>query len=191
LPVHNEALVDDELTTIQFNHEWRRIVASALTYYFRDYETDLGLDNEDLFNSVLVDLYNAETFTVRKYTARNQDIVSNQTQLNGTSATVANSSFPHTFEYPNAIIRCWAIALSGSLAGTTSTALIVLSGEATDSRADAMAKGTTARELVAVAKYSGLPTGVEKTISLTLGATGGQATINANSILLFEIEEWD
>jgi DNA-binding protein Fis len=161
LPVHNEALVDDELTTIQFNHEWRRIVASALTYYFRDYETDLGLDNEDLFNSVLVDLYNAETFTVRKYTARNQDIVSNQTQLNGTSATVANSSFPHTFEYPNAIIRCWAIALSGSLAGTTSTALIVL------------------------------PTGVEKTISLTLGATGGQATINANSILLFEIEEWD
>lgn len=188
---------------IPHDPQWTSLLLGVLItleeteYYQRD--PDFDDENAKLvaarwrdttINPLIEAIANGIGANMRKYTSRNQDIVSNQTQLNGTSATVANSSFPHTFEYQNAIVRCYAIALSGSLAGTTSTALIVVSGEATDSRADAMNEGTTGRELVAVAKYSGLPPGVEKTISLTLGATGGQATINANSILLFEIEEW-
>jgi PPE-repeat protein len=129
--------------------------------------------------------------TMRKFTLQNVDIVANQTQLNNTAGTVVNSNFSHTFDHQNAIIRCYGIALSGSLATTISTAQVDLGGEATDDRADAISEGTAARELVAVATFSGLPTGVSKTVSLVLSAAGGQSTINANSRLLFEIEEWN
>lgn len=129
--------------------------------------------------------------TMRKFSLRNVDIVNSQTQNNLTSAMVVNSDFNHTFEHPNAIIRCYGIHLVGSLAGTLATGLVQVGLELPDDRADAINEGTTARELVAVGLYSDLPTGVATQISLTLSSVGGQSTIGANSRLLYEIEEWD
>lgn len=60
LPIHNQALAGDELTTIQLNREWRKIVASALQLYWRHGKDGLALDNEDLLDDVLEDLYTFE-----------------------------------------------------------------------------------------------------------------------------------
>lgn len=191
LPAHDEALASDTLYTIQFNHEWRELVAGALQFYFTHYNSELGFDNEDLLSAAILDLYNAETFTMRKFRLENVDIVSNQSQTSGTAAMVTNSNFMHTFEYTNAIIRCYGICLVGTIAASVATAIVELQGEIADERADAISEGVDPRELVAVCAYSNLPTGTPIRVSLTLGSLGGQSTIRANSRLLYEIEEWD
>lgn len=190
LPIHNEALVDDELTTIQLNHQWRRIVTSALYYYFKHGDSSLALDNEDLLDDLLEDVYNAETFTMRAYRPENKDIGANRTTTGTSGSQITGSDISHTFTYPNAVIRCHNIALSNSAAGNLTTAEINVSSEARDSAGNAINEGTASRELVATAEYSGLATGISRTISLFWSVTAGTGTINANSRLLWEIEEW-
>ena len=191
LSAHNEALEDGELTSIRLNRDWREIVGAAVYYYFKHGKSELALDNEDFLDDLMADIYDSESLMARIFTLRNQDIISNHVQASGASSLVPNSTFPHTFTYPNAVIRCYGIGLVGAAGASVCTAIVELAGEATDDRADAVSNGTAARELVAVSKYSGLPTGIAKNVSLRLSATGNSVTINANSILLFEVEEWD
>lgn len=67
LPEHNEALVGDSLYSVTFNHEWRRIVASALQFYWQHGYEGLALDNEDLLNQVINDLYTAESIGAMEF----------------------------------------------------------------------------------------------------------------------------
>jgi hypothetical protein len=129
--------------------------------------------------------------TMRKFRLLNVDIGSNRTVAGGGAANVIDSDFTHTFDYPNAIIRCYGIGMSGSLAGSIISAQLDVTGELAEHRADAVTGGTAQRELVAVAQYSGLVTGVSRTISLIMSSSSGTGTMIANSRLLYEIEEWN
>lgn len=192
MPVHNEALAGDELTTIQFNHEWRRIVASALTYYFRDYETDLGLDNEDLFNSVLVDLYNAEVLGM-KPTVYGVLLPANRTRTASSFATVSGSERSHQFTKAKAKITLKNINANMSVNTQTgffriranSGSLAQLDYEAGVGRSDIVA-------IDAVAIYQGLDTVNPTQLSLEFASSGG-ATLTCFAVanMLWVIEEYD
>jgi hypothetical protein len=129
--------------------------------------------------------------TMRKFTLLNVDLVANDTVPAASAANVTNSDFLHTFDCANAVIRCYGIQLTGSLSTSVIGAQIELTGEVAEARGDAITEGTAVRELVAVAHYSGIATGVAKTISLIMSSSAGTGTINANSRLLYEIEEWN
>lgn len=185
------ALAGDELYTIQFNHEWRRIVASALQYYFKHYENELGLDNEDLLNNVLIDLYNAETYMSRHWRASTFNIGANRNTASLTPVLVTGSTLPHTFTYPNAKIRVSNVHISNATAGMIVRVEIGLEGETPLQSTFADNLGPTVRAFVIDAVYEDLPVGIELDIFLNFWVTGGTGTVFNGAALSFLIEEWE
>jgi hypothetical protein len=191
LPVHNEALSGDELTTIQFNHEWRRIVASALSYYFRDFETDLGLDNEDLFNGVLVDLYTAESMA-NKLTILGILLAANRTRNQATFATVSGTEKPHTFTKPNAKVTYSNVRCDLSNTTQLGSLRVGLSAGSVVQQVETGCNSTTPRNVRVAAIFSGIPLGVSTNCLLEFAASGGATiTVYPAHNMLIEIEEWD
>lgn len=162
-----------------------------MQYYFRDYETELGLDNEDLFNNVLEDLYNAETFMNRKFRAVNLSFGSNRTTTSTTPVLLTGSIFQHTFTYPNARITLFNLAIVNSGTANLTRAKIDVEGETPDQEGFASNGGVTQRSMQAESTYENLPVGVELDISTFWFVTGGTGTAAANSELIYMIEEWD
>lgn len=191
LPVHNAALAGDELTTIQLNREWRKIVASALQFYWRHGKTSLALDNEDALDDLLEDLYNAETFVSRKFKIGNIDLVSNKTTTSTTGVIVAGTSVTWTPTYKNWKIRYWNIDITNSTAGQSVHVYIGISGVSLGGSSAAEGAGANRRDLECEAVYLNQDVGVAKTVDLYWNVTGGTGTMNAGSILGYEIEEWE
>lgn len=165
-------------------------MASALSFYFRDYETSLGLDNEDFFNTLLKDLYDAETFTLIANRILRKDLSANFTTTSTSFVLVTNSSFSHGFTYPNARIRCYNVSVQNSNSGQSSYLEVDISGQTPTERQPSETNGSAQRDLTCVAVYENLPVGVGSTIRLMAKVSAGTATVVANSILIYEIEEW-
>lgn len=191
LPDHNEALAGDTLTTISFNYQWREIVASALQFYFNHDESALGLDNEDLLNNVLNDLYTAESFGGMDTRVNTVVLPGTKTTTSTSFIAVPDSSFSHTFSKPNALIRCSNILARNNTVSQTCEVQIRVAGAAGNESGNGLVNGTTNQPLVAVARFEGIETGVSKAIELYFRANAGTAVVTALSWLVFEIEEYD
>lgn len=191
LPVHNAALAGDILTTIQLNHEWREIVAGALQFYWRHGKDGLALDNEDLLDDLLTDLYNAETFMGRKFTSGNIDLVSNKTTTSTSGVAIAGTDVVWTPTYPNWKITFYNMDVVNSGAGESTHIIVSVVGESASGFTAAHCSGTQRRQMMAQTRFTDKPVGVAKTARLSWNVSGGTGTLNANSWLSYVIEEWD
>jgi len=191
-PAHNEILAGDTLTTISLNREWRKIIASAIEeHLFHRAKDELTLDNQDLLMELYQDLYNFETYTMRIFTPQVIDIGVSKTTTSLVPVAVTDTGFNHTFTYPNAIIRCHNIVLSNSGAGGQTKVQIDINGESPEAYAIASNEGTNGRPFTTIARFEDLPLGVSKALRLMMFVTSGTGTMNENSFLVWEIEEWE
>ena len=191
MPDHNEALAGDTLYSIQLNHEWRRIVTSALQFYFQHGETGLALDNEDLFSNMIVDLYNAEAATVGILTKALSILLDvNKTTTSASFVAMTNSGFNHTPTKANMRISCSNIILAAST-GNELEAEIRVAGVAGISAANAIMTGATDRIVRASALFENLTPGVEISLALYWKVSGGTGTCFRNARLAWEIVEYD
>lgn len=192
LPIHNEALAaPDELTTIRLNHQWRRIVASALYYYFKHDETELALDNEDLLDDLLEDLYTAEDMADKK-TILAVSLPADRTRTLSSFATVLGTELNHTFTKTNAKITYSNARVNVSSGAQLGSLRVGIASGTVVSRPEMGANSATARNVRASAIFSGIPTGVATQIRLEFAASGGATvTVFAAHNMLIEIEEWD
>ena len=188
---HNELLSGDELTTVQLNRDWRRLVTAALYYYWRHKTDELSLDNEDMLDDLLADIYDAETFTMRKFTLHRQSITANFTTNSLVPVAVTNSNFNHTFTYPNAIVSCYNISNSnGGVVGQQNFIQVDCTQKAADSVAESVLAANT-KETMAVSQYSELEVGEVTSLRLIAWVTGNTMTIAQNVHLVYIIEEWE
>jgi len=128
----------------------------------------------------------------RKRSFYTVDLVSNKTTSSGTPAQVSGSDFSHTFEYTNAIIRFYNITISHSVAGEEVYVELVVASESAVGVSPAQCRGTTQRQMSCAALFENLVLATSRTISLYWFRTGsGSATMNANTVITVEVEEWD
>jgi len=192
LPDHNLVLAGDQLTTLSLNFEWRKLIASALEFYFSHGETGLALDNDDLFNNLLIDLYNFETIgNAMKSTIYEITLAATRTTTSAVYVVVDGSEIVHTFTFSNAIVKYKNMSMVGSAAGTTNDAVPTTASGAFVASARAFMTGTTPRNLEAMANYEGLDIGVPYEFALVFRATGGTASITVASKIIVEILEWE
>lgn len=192
LPIHNEALTDDELTTIRLNHEWRRIVTSALFYYFKHGKSELALDNEDLLDDLLADIYDTETFMglpiLKAFT-----LPANRNRANAVFAAVSGASVSYTptkakahFTFLNVVAGISLNAELGSFRIRCSHGTIVAADyEWGVGRTDIMSvSGSIA--------YENLPIGTPVNVFLEFASTGGATvTMYAEHNTIVVIQESD
>lgn len=191
LPAHNQALAGDTLTTIQINYQWRKIVASALQFYFTHYSDALGYDNEDFLSGLILDLYDAEVLGL-KTTTYYAGLANDKTRSNAVFAAVSGFALNHTFTHTKAKITISNIRgnLSvnnqrGSVRGTLSSGTRLT----TDSIGYV---STTQRDLRWSGEFTAIPTGTPLTIGLEFAAGGGSTiTLQAADNMVIEIEEYD
>lgn len=117
------------------------------------------------------------------------DIGTNKTTTSLVPVAVADTGFNHIFTFKNAIIRCHNIVISNSAVNVTN-AQIDISGESPEAYAIASNEGTNGRPFTTIARFADLPLGVSKQIRLMMFVSGGTGTMNANSKLVWEIEEY-
>jgi hypothetical protein len=192
LPAHNQALAGDTLTAIQLNHEWRKIVASALYFYFRhNGKTELAYDNDDFLSVLLEDLYTAESFGGMLTTLATVTLPALQTTTSTVFVAVPNSSFSHIFTKPNAVIRCSNIVARNNSAGSLCEIQVRVAGASGVESGNAGTITSTNHALECVARFEGIETVVSKTVELYFRVASGTGVITANAPLVFEIEEYD
>lgn len=191
LPVHNEALAGDDLTTLALNFEWRKIVASALQFYWSHARTDLAYDNEDLLDDLLIDLYNAEVFGMRN-SLGNIKLSANQTRANAAFATVSGSTFAHVFTKPNAKITISTIVANLSNTLNEGRLRIALSAGNLSWQPEAIVPAQTRGFYRAAVVWGNIPIGVSTNIFLEFASAGATTlTLEAAFTWLIEIEEYD
>jgi hypothetical protein len=166
-------------------------VASALQFYFRHDDSALALDNEDLLNTLLEDLYTAESFGGMLTTLANVTLPALQTTTSTVFVAVPNSSFSHTFTKPNAVIRCSNIVARNNSAGSLCEIQVRVAGANGAESGNAGTITSTNYALECVARFEGIETGVSKTVELYFRVASGTGVITANAQLVFEIEEYD
>jgi hypothetical protein len=179
------------LTTISFNYEWRKIVASALQFYFRHGDSSLALDNEDLFNNLILDLYTAEGIGVGVVNkVLNIDLGSNKTTTSAAFVLLAGSDFPYVPSKSNILVNVSNLQIVHSSAGSVQ-AEVRVNGNSGDFVAYARMSGSTGRPMRASSVFSGLVAGVPITISTYWKTSAPTATASDNNWLVYEIQEWD
>lgn len=189
LPAHDAALAGDTLYQIQFNFEWREIVASALQFYFRHDDTALALDNEDLLNNVLIDLYTAEPYGSLMATKTRQiGLLADETTTSATFVQVATMAYTHVFTKPKALIR-YTLFLVNSGAND-SFVRPSIDGAAGADNTIAKNNGNVGRTVVAVDRFEGITPG-SHSVGLQMRAGGGTARINSTFTPILEIIEYD
>lgn len=192
LPIHNEALSGDELTTIQLNHEWRRIVTSALFYYFKHGTSELALDNEDLLDDVLEDIYTSE-ITGMLTTLKGFVLPANRTRNLATYAAVADASVAHVFTKPKAVITFYNVVSNISPAGQFGSFRIRMShGNLDGTEYEWGSKRSDIMAYSGQIKYKDIPPATAVTIFLEFACTGGSnLAMYAAHNTLVRIEEYD
>lgn len=193
LPVHNQALAGDSLTAIQFNHEWRRIVASALQFYWRHGDSTLALDNEDLLDDLLIDLYTSETIgSAMKTTVYNVILAANRSTALTTFQAVTDTLVNHTFDHANAIIHYKNVVLYGSNASFFNEAKPRVNAADGSQIGLLRQAGNYGHVGVASAIFSGLSTGVSLPIQLYFRSTNGVNTAFVSNVmnLVLEVVEY-
>jgi len=179
------------LTSLIVNFEWRKIIASALSFYWQEYESELGLDNEDLRNNLLVDLYNMEVQNVaieRRFQV--VDIVSLRSTSAGSPTLVTGSDFLHTFTKPNVLVRCSNVSVAMNANGNIGHIRAVVGGVQPLSPAEGIMKVTDVRTLMCASFYGSMTAG-SKQVALYFYREAGTINVHQTTQLLFEILEWD
>lgn len=192
LPAHNQALAGDTLTSIQLNYEWRKIVASALYFYFRhNGKTELAYDNDDFLSVLLEDLYTAESFgSAMKTHSQSVFLTGNPQTSSTTFVAVANSGFSFTPSHAKALVRVSNLSLI-SAAGNNVEAQIEASHGTRVQNGLVRVQSTSNREVDMAACFDDLPIGVEVTFNLAWKSSGGTASIGTGTGLVAEIVEYD
>lgn len=190
LPIHNQALVGDEITTLSLNHEWRRIVTSALQYYFQHGKSTLALDNEDLLDDVLEDIYTAEAFGMNSV-IRSVMLTANQSRNQTTFATVPGSTVSYVPTKSRAKISISNIRCGLDAGGFGSVRVGVSAGDVVI-RDEYGANSSTARNVRAAAIFENMPIGVSVDVFVEFAAASGDTiTVFRAHNMLIEIDEQD
>lgn len=192
MPAHNEALVGDELTTLILNHEWRRIVSSALLYYWTHGRTELAYENEDALDDLLIDLYNSELLGM-KITLYQNMLPANRTRSGAAYATVLGSERNHQFTKSKAKITLKNIYASISANAEVGYFRIVASTGSILGTVVEVGVGRTDIVVIdAIIQYQNLDLVNPTQIRLEFGASGGQTvTCYAEWNMIWVIEEYD
>jgi len=127
---------------------------------------------------------------MRVWTPQIINIGANKTTTSLVPVAVTDTGFNHIFTFKNAIIRCHNIVLSNSGASNLTSAQIDINGEAPEAYAIASNEGTNNRPFTTVARFENLTVGVSEQLRLMMFVSGGTGTMNANSQLVWEIEEY-
>jgi hypothetical protein len=191
LPGHNDVLAGDTLYNIQLNYQWRKILVAALESYFQHGDAGLALDNDDLFNNLINDFYDAEALGASLITRINRVDLNTDKNTNSTTfVMVTGSNFSHTPQKANMSITVMNLAASMSDANEV-LILPRFNGLAGAEEGAGITSGGAIRYLQCAAKFTGLTPGVAHDISLYWRVSGGTATLDARVHPLFLIEEYD
>lgn len=191
LPVHNEALVGDEITTLSLNFEWRKIVSSALLFYFSHGKTALAYENEDLFDDLLIDLYSVELFGV-SFLPRvlQKNIGADRSTISAVFVLVTGSNISHTPSKANFRVTCHGISLSNS-SNDNSFVQVRFDGLEGAEQAIGRVTNTAAREVSCSAIFNDVSVGVAHDLALYFRANASAAVISVRSEIIYLIEEWE
>jgi len=189
-PVHNEALAGDTLYSIQLNYRWRELLAAAMTHFFLSDRSELSLDNQDLLDDFLLDLYDAENVgSLMKPNFRLKDLLSNKTTNSTIMTPVAGSNVAFTPTKRNFFVVCHNIALSNTGAQINEAEVRF---NADTGYENCKAQGTgNPRPLSAAAYFPDVVIGEEHDINLYFRTSSGTVTMQQGSSLLYEIVEYD
>lgn len=127
---------------------------------------------------------------MKKYTTQVIDILTNKTTTSLVPVAVLDSGFNHIFTYKNAIIKCHNASIVNSAAAGQTKIQADIFGEAPEAYTIAANEGTQQRQITTIARFENLPVGVAKQIRLVWFVSSGTGTINENSWLVYEIEEY-
>lgn len=192
MPDHNEALAGDTLYSIQLNHEWRRIVTSALQFYFQHGETGLALDNEDLFSNMIVDLYNAENMgnlvNVQNF---NIDLATDKTTTSNAFVAMSGGIVGFTPTKANCEITVSNLDLRHSNVAEVQARIRCNQGTQ-GQEAIAVMSGSVSKPMSASIKYTAMPVGTPSNIQIEWKVSiGGTATVEADTWINVQIIEYD
>lgn len=192
LPVHNVALAGDTLYSIQLNYRWRKLLAAAMTHYFQTDRSELSLDNQDMLDDFLIDLYDAEALNLNLF---NRFILwalsAARTTTSITMVIVTGSNFSHTPTHNTMLIRCFNMMGSTSGGGSTMQVEIRFNGVVGNIDTGAQLFGSAARTMTLVSRFNAVSVGVAHDIALYFRVTAGTGTISDNTSMIYEITEWD
>lgn len=189
MPSHIEALAGDTLTTIQINHKWREIVASALYFFFRHGKTELAYDNDDLLSILLDDLYTAETIGSSMLTREiSHDFGGAKNTTNGTYTDVGTASWTHTPTLSKITVECNFEADNST--ASRATFRLVVDGVAGNSAVVGFVENTGIRTIALIDSWDVTP-GVEFTLKIQFRTAGGTVTIRPQSHCMIRIIEHD
>lgn len=191
LPNHNEPLANDALSSIQLNHEWRALVASALIFYYTDYDTELGIDNEEKFNALLEDLYTFEESAMQRKVLLTKRLTSSKTTSSLNFVDIAETGFSHTPLYPNLHIEILNLGLSFAAAGDIVDVNIKCNQAINSLTAFAQMSGIAAREMACSLVADSLTPNVQLDFELEWRVSGGTVTLAIAPSILIIIHEWE
>lgn len=181
----------DTLSSIQLNYQWRKIIAAALETYFRHGDEGIALDNDDLFNNLLNDLYDLETIGM-SFSPRvlQKNISADRTTTSGTFVIVPSSNVAFTPTKANFRVTCHGISMLNS-SNDDSFVQVRFDGNEGTEQAIGRVSNTAAREVSCSAIFEGVDIGVERDLSLYFRRSANTATISQRSELVFVIDEYD
>jgi hypothetical protein len=192
LPAHNEELAGDELSSIVLNYRWRSIIVQALEFYYRSSDgSDLALDNDDLLNNLIGDIYDFEANVTIATHVLSVDLSTNKTTTSLSFVAITGSSVSFTPSKANFRVVAHNLLLVNS-ANIDTIAEVRFNGVAGSENAQAQQFGVTRETHAAGSVFEGVSVGVAHNIELywkvALASTG---TIVANENILYEIVEYD
>jgi hypothetical protein len=161
-----------------------------LLYYFRHGSEGLALDNDDLFNNVLIDLYNEDIMHNLNWKSILKHLTADETTSSTSFISILNLSVPYTVSKPNVYAR---VTISQVQSGNAvNTYRILLSGAVGVDAIEVQARGTTIITLTIAGRWESVVAGA-KTLDLQMKVSNGGTvgTIRANMDVLWEIWETD
>jgi len=164
---------------------------AAITFYFTHYPPQDPLDNEDLLDRLILDIY--DVWLSIFMLARSQPVTlgANRATSSTTFVTVTDSTVVHTFTRPNARISYTNIIASHGTAGAPFYFQITVGTQTADDNQAIAMRGTTVREMRVSQVFAAIPLGVAKNVNLQFRVDSGTGTINNQADFLVEIDEWD
>jgi len=190
-PVHNEALAGDTLYSIQLNYRWRELLAAAMTHYFLSDRSELSLDNQDLLDDFLIDLYDAELIgSLMNIKPINVDLAANQTTTSTSFVALTNSGFAFTPTKPNVRIAVHNLHLANSGGGQVQ-ARIKFNAVYGNIETIALNLGTGQRPFMFSSLFTSVPIGAALSGQIDWKVSSGTGTAFGNNWLVIEVIEYD
>lgn len=159
-------------------------------YYFEHGDTGLALDNEDLLNNLINDLYTAEIVSGMKTFTRLLSLGIDRSTSVTAWVNVPAGSFLYTPTKANMLITCKNAIVVNTTGNITEIGVRFDGVDGVEHGYGRMA-GTVERQLSASARFEGVVVGVELQIGLYFKVGGGTGTIRSSSELVWDVWEYD